>query len=184
MKILAHEDEEAHLGKQVLENVRDILCQTKTARDNTTLSFRNAVVASVSGENLSCKVKLSTKLRVSTRKMYGVKKLRTQILTSEGSAFKLIDRKLKKDAIPDDVKRKAYNFWLNAGVSRPTGNKKDVKKERIAQNIYVRHMVHVLEVTQTEAYLSFKQENPDTKMSQRSFERCKPFFVRQPYYFM
>ena len=48
MKILAHEDEEAHLGKQVLENVRDILCQTKTARDNTTLTFRNAVVASVS----------------------------------------------------------------------------------------------------------------------------------------
>lgn len=180
MKILTQEDEESELGKQVLENVTGILYQTKKARDNTTLTFRNAVVASVSGENVSCKVKLSSKLGVSTRKLHGGNKLRKTILTSEGSAYTLIDRRIRKNAISNDVKRIAYNFWLSAGVSRPTGNKKDVKRERMGPNIYVRHMVHLLEKTQTEVYVAFKQAHPDIQISQRSFEKCKPFFVRQP----
>jgi len=80
MKILAHEDEEADLGKQVLKNVRDILCQIKTARDNTTLTFRNAVVASVSGENVSCKVKLSNKRSFNAKKCMVLKNSELQFL--------------------------------------------------------------------------------------------------------
>ncbi|CAG2238720.1 unnamed protein product [Mytilus edulis] len=39
-------------------------------------------------------------------------------------------------------------------------------------------MIHILEKTQTEVYTAFLAEYPDIKMSQRFFEKCKPFFVR------
>ena len=35
----------------------------------------------------------------------------------------------------------------------------------------------MLEKTQTEAYLEIKAKHPEVKKGQRSFERCKPFFV-------
>ncbi|XP_071153191.1 uncharacterized protein [Mytilus edulis] len=38
-------------------------------------------------------------------------------------------------------------------------------------------MKHVLEKTQTEVYISFKEKYPDLKISQRLFERLKPYFV-------
>ncbi|KAH3894125.1 hypothetical protein DPMN_018283 [Dreissena polymorpha] len=43
---------------------------------------------------------------------------------------------------------------------------------------YVSHMIHVLEKTQTEVYNEFEKKYPQIKMSLKTFERCKPYFVR------
>jgi hypothetical protein len=31
------------------------------------------------------------------------------------------------------------DFWLSPGISHPTGNKSDIKRERLAPNIYASH---------------------------------------------
>ena len=56
-------------------------------------------------------------------------------------------------------------------------NKNDIKRERLGPKVYTSHMKHVLEKTQTEVYISFKEKYPDLKISQRLFERLKPYFV-------
>ncbi|CAC5406377.1 unnamed protein product [Mytilus coruscus] len=87
-------------------------------------------------------------------------------------------KKTRSDASSEDEKRQVYEYWKKSGISRPTGNKSDVKRERLGPNIYASHMIQILEKTQTEVYTDFRIENPEIKISQRSFENCKPFFVR------
>ena len=43
--------------------------------------------------------------------------------------------------------------------------------------MYVSHTIHLLVKTQTEVFLDFHRKHPNVKMSQRTFESCKPFFV-------
>jgi hypothetical protein len=48
-----------------------------------------------------------------------------------------------------------YDFWLSPCISHPTGNKSDIKRERLGPNIYASHMAQVIEKTQTDAYIDF-----------------------------
>ena len=43
--------------------------------------------------------------------------------------------------------------------------------------MYVSHAIHLLEKTQTKVFLDFQRKHINVKMSQRTFESCKPFFV-------
>ena len=65
--------------------------------------------------------------------------------------------------MPEEHKKKAYNYWACPEISRPTGNKGDIVRKRIVHNTFVSHAKHILEKTQTEAYLKFKDKNPDIK---------------------
>ena len=66
---------------------------------------------------------------------------------------------------------------LSPGISHPTGNKSDIKRERLGPNIYASHMAQVIEKTQTDAYIDFVAKYPDIKIGQRTFDKLKPFFV-------
>lgn len=70
-----------------------------------------------------------------------------------------------------------YDYWTNT-ASRPTGDKKDFAK-RIGKNDYIHHAKHVLEKTQTEAFIEFSALHPQVKVKQRKFESLKPFFVKK-----
>ncbi|CAC5359116.1 unnamed protein product [Mytilus coruscus] len=78
----------------------------------------------------------------------------------------------------EDEKKTVYEFWLSPSISRPTGNKKDIKRVRLGPKIYSSHMMHVLNKSQTEAFLEFRTTNPDIKITQRKFENMKPYFVQ------
>ena len=71
-----------------------------------------------------------------------------------------------------------YDFWLSPVISHPTGNKPDIKRERLGPNIYASHMAQVIEKTQTDVYIDFVAKYPDIKIGQRTFDKLKPFFVR------
>jgi len=88
-----------------------------------------------------------------------------------------IKRKTCSDVIPEEEKKMAHDFWTSPGISRPTGNKKDVSRKRIGPNDYIEHEKQILEKTQTEVYNEFKEKYPNIIMGQRYFEGCKPFFV-------
>ncbi|OPL20828.1 hypothetical protein AM593_09181, partial [Mytilus galloprovincialis] len=141
----------------------------------------NTIIASLSGEKVTekkCRKRLAMKLNIPIRRISGGRRIRTRILRSDHFCWSFTKRKTRADALSEDVKRQVFEYWQKSGISRPTGNKSDVKRERLGPNIYASHMIHILEKTQTEVYTDFKIENPEINISQRSFENCKPFFVR------
>ena len=69
---------------------------------------------------------------------------------------------------------------LNKNVCWPTGNKKDILRERVTAKTYISHAKQLLDKSQTEVYLEFKKKYPEIKIGQRTFEKCKPFFVKAP----
>ena len=76
---------------------------------------------------------------------------------------------------PKKTNKLAYDFWISPESSRPTGNKKDIKRMRTGPKMYISHAIHLLEKTQTEVFLDFQRKHPNVNMSQRMYESCKPF---------
>lgn len=87
-------------------------------------------------------------------------------------------RKVRQGAISEEDSKIIFNYWAN-NASRPTGDKNNVVKKHIGKKEYVHHSKHVLEKTQTEAFLEFQQLHPEVKVKQRTFESLKSFFVKQ-----
>lgn len=173
--------EDDNVSNCVIRDLSKALNKTRYQRSTDSGLSRNIILAAVSGENIhkqKGKKNLAEKLGVSRKRIAAGRRMRTRILKSDESCWTITDKKNRSNKISDIDKRKAYNYWLSNNVSRPTGNKKDIKRERLAPHIFVSHMIHVLEKTQTEVYTEFLRDNPEIVMSQSSFERMKPFFVR------
>ena len=112
--------------------------------------------------------KLGKKLGVCRKKLSS--KQKTALLEKSFSS-----RKKRKDAIPKDHKKIAEEFWISK--SRPTGDRRDIKRKRIGCKAYKEHAKQVLEKTEREIFLDFKNEHPHIKMGETMFRKCKPFFV-------
>ena len=97
---------------------------------------------------------------------------------SESAPYIYTKRKTRCDALSDDTQKLMLNFWCSPENSHPTGNKTDVKRVRLGPQKYSSHPVQILEKTQTEVFHNFQSAFPNINVSQRVFERCKPFFVR------
>ena len=106
----------------------------------------------------------------------GIEK-RERILKGEEPSWLATKRKTRWDAVTEETKEIVYDYWKLI-ASRPTGNKKDLIRKRVGVKTWVEHPKHVLEKTQTEAYVEFTAMHPDIKISQRKFENLKPFFVK------
>ncbi|MES9883754.1 MAG: hypothetical protein ABW185_23120 [Sedimenticola sp.] len=167
------------LTENVLSNMKTFIDSTKCKRSNDCRATMNILTASVSGENLvNSKMCLAKKLGVTPRRLSGGKRIRTEILKGEKSCFQYTQRKTRSDCLSDENKRIIYDFWKSHGISRPSCNKNEVKRVRLDKNVYSSHVIYVLEKTQTECFLEFKAKFTDIKLSQRSFEKCKPYFVQ------
>ena len=77
-------------------------------------------------------------------------------------------RKIRHDVLSEKDAKVVYDYW-SIVASGPTVGKKE----------YLHHTRHVLEKTQTEAYLEFCNLHPEIKIKQRKFENLKPFYVKQ-----
>ena len=87
-------------------------------------------------------------------------------------------RKIRHDVLSEKDAKVVYDYW-SIVASRPTLNKKDTLKKRVGKKEYLHHARHVLEKTQTEAYLEFRNLHPEIKIKQRKVENLKPFYVKQ-----
>ena len=67
-------------------------------------------------------------------------------------------RKAINDTVSQEIKEMAYKFWASPESSRPSPNKKDVIRERVAGNTYIVHEKQLLEKSQSEVYIKFKQK--------------------------
>ncbi len=84
-------------------------------------------------------------------------------------------RKKRKDAIPNNHLEIANEYWITK--SRPTGDRRDIKRKRIGPKSYKEHAKHVLEKTEREVFRDFKRDHPTIKMGETIFRSCKPYFV-------
>lgn len=133
------------------------------------------------GENVSkCRAKksLSKLVNVGQKSVRNAVKERAKILAGERKSWLYTKRRVRRDALSEEDGKKIFSYWTYT-ASRPTGDKKDLAKQRIGKQEYVHHAKHVLEKTQTEAFLEFQELHPEVKVKQRKFESLKPFFVRQ-----
>jgi len=76
----------------------------------------------------------------------------------------------------DAVKELVQKFWHDN--TRPSSNQRDVLKLRKGVRGGEPHVKHFLDTTQTELYERFKNEHTQLNLGQRSFEKCKPWYVR------
>lgn len=175
------EIEEHKTAKALTEDIKTVIDNCKNKRSGDSLKTMNLIISSVSGEKIrdnKCRKKLARKLGLPVRRVSRGHAIRTSILKSEKSCWIYTTRKTRSDALKPETKKIMYEFWLKPGISRPTGNKADIKRVRIGPKTYSSHMTHILEKTQTDVYLDFIRDNPSIQVSQRMFEKCKPYFVR------
>ena len=90
----------------------------------------------------------------------------TSVLCDKDALWKLSKRKTRSNIISDQDKQLAQDFWSSPGISRATGNKKDIKQELVGPKQYVFHEKQVLEKMQTEVYEEFKAKFPEVRMGQ------------------
>jgi len=106
----------------------------------------------------------------------GIEK-REMILKGEEPSWLVTKRKTRRDAVTEETKEVVYDYWKMV-ASTPTGNKKDLIRKQVGVKTWVEHPKHMLEKTQTEAYVEFASMHPEIKISQRKFENLKPYFVK------
>ncbi|CAG2255254.1 unnamed protein product [Mytilus edulis] len=179
-KITSLKRKNSCVSEQIVSNIKTFIQEKKHKRSTESLTVMNILSASVSGENISSnkkKSKAARKLGLQARRLSGGERIRTSVLKSEKSCFELTKRRTRTDATSDNTKKLAYEFWTSPENSRTTGNKSDIKRTKIAPKEYVSHSIQILEKTQTEIYLAFKNKYPEITMCQRLFESYKPFFV-------
>ncbi|CAC5389941.1 unnamed protein product [Mytilus coruscus] len=179
--VTPEEKTDIQLGNAVLNDLKEIVDLAKFSRSDSARTALSVIVASTSGKNITKERKktlLSRKLGLPLKRLSKGKRVRTQIFTSEKSCWTYIERKTRKDAITDDVKKIAYKFWTDSNTSRPSGNKNDTKRIRIGPKQFLKHPIYILDKSQTEVFNDFCINNPNIKMNQRTFERLKSYFVR------
>ena len=76
----------------------------------------------------------------------------------------------------DAVKELVQKFWHDH--TRPISNQRDVLKLRKGSTECEPHVKHFLDTTQTKLYERFRNEHTQLNLGQRSFEKCKPWYVR------
>ena len=67
-------------------------------------------------------------------------------------------------------------FWENN--SRALPEYKKALWHRVGRKQYIEHGACILEMTQSQLYSLFQQTHPEIRIGQRSFEACKPWFIR------
>ncbi|WAR06387.1 hypothetical protein MAR_021756 [Mya arenaria] len=163
------------LSEMIVTNVK------RKKRSDEARAAINILTASVSGENLiesKYQVHTARKLGLRRWRVTGGYKKRTVYLTSEKACYTATSRKARSDKLIDATKHIIYDAWLSPNNSRPTGNKADVKRLRTGYKTYLSHPLYIMEKTQSEIYEDFKMTHSNIKISQRCFERLRPFFVQ------
>ena len=91
--------------------------------------------------------------------------------------WKFSGRLLHKDMELDEVVKGLVHTCLHDKI-RPSSNTKDVLKHCRGSMNNEQHVKHYLHMTQTQLFQMFKVSHIELRLGQRSFEKCKPWYVR------
>lgn len=99
-----------------------------------------------------------------------------EILKGAEASWLATKRKVRADAIGEDVKEIVYDYWTHQ-ASQPTGDKNDVLQSRTGKKQYVQHARHILEKSQTEAFIEFKRASPRDQHKAKKIRVPKAVFL-------
>ena len=85
-------------------------------------------------------------------------------------------KKNRKRSLSIENQETTKEFWHSK--SRPTGNKCDIIRKRVGYKTYLSRPRQSLEKTQIEIYNDFTVEHSKVKVSQRCFEKLRPYYVK------
>ena len=165
----------------VFKDVQTVMQATKIKKNTNSLRFRQHLLAAGIGEN----VQKTKKATATVRSLFGKKlsqkvkkgQLRKKIIEGDQAALYDITRKTRGEKIPQDWKSEISSYWKNEASRTSTDTKRPVTKS-LGNKEYLRHTRHVMTKTYREAYIEFSRNKPDIKVSEATFRRCKPFFVK------
>lgn len=127
----------------------------KTLGSNEKRAALKAFTSPACGENINktrARKSLGKIVEFNARSISKAIKTQKSILKGDTESWLYTKRKVRQDAISQEDGKTIFNYWTNT-ASRPTGDKKDIVKKRIGKQQYVHHAKHILEKTQTKAFL-------------------------------
>lgn len=174
------EEKESKVLKAMAADIKEGLEEVKRSGSNEKRTALRAFKSLAFGQNVKksrAQCSLAKVVSLNRKSIGRGIKRRMEILKGEEPSWLVSKRKVRFDAVPEEVKRNVYDFWTTQ-ASRPTGDKKDFVRYRTGKSQYTEHAKHILEKSQTEAFLEFQALYPGVKIKQRKFESLKPFFVK------
>ena len=178
--ISEEESNDNKINKQIVDNLKSSFKILKsqsagTMNENVRYAYRTGIKL----------VTIGCKQQRSLRKVSKKLDIRPAIVSSvvksfeaspEPSAWINVSRSSKCNKLTDEAKAVIKKFWHEN--SRPTGDKRDIVRQRKGVKEYNEHPKQLLEKTQTEIYLDFCNSGTNIKCSQRRFEAERPFNVK------
>ena len=152
------EEKEINVLKALASDISEEMEEVKRSRSNKKLAAFTAFKLLAFGKNVKkgkAKKSLSKLLNIHEKSISKAIERREKVLKGDLPRWLYTKRKLREDAISEEDGKIIYGNWTSV-ASRPTGDKKDVVKKRTGKQQYIQLAKHVLEKTQTEAYMDLK----------------------------
>lgn len=174
------EQKQSEINQAIVKDARSLITSLKDGRSKDSRAAMQCCTSLLCDETVTEKKiqkHVAETLSINRERVRKSMQHRKRVLSDASAGWTDVKRKRRNDATPEEHMKIAFDFWASPGISRPTGNKRDVVRERIVPKEYFEHEKQILEKTQNEVYNEFRAKFPDVKMGQRTFESCKPFYV-------
>ena len=106
-------------------------------------------------------------------------KIRDKILSGDTAVLEDSCRKARGMKYSEEERKRVADYWILEASIPSTDTKRPVQR-KIRKNEYLTHIRHITTKSTREAYVDFRQKNPDLKISETCFHRLTPFFVKHP----
>ncbi len=165
------------INAQIVTNLKDVVTDHKGDTTTEGCVLRNVISASVvsSEPKRGEKSNISKTLNINRARLTKGVNLRKKM---DKPGWLVTKRKTENMGLKPEHIQLAFDYWQSSEASRATGNKRDIKRKRVAPKKYESHQIQIMEKTETEIYTCFMEKNPAVKMCFTSFLKCKPYFVR------
>ena len=156
----------------------------KTRRSKSALVMKRTLLAATSGPRVS-KSKRSSKVARSLfaeHSAHKVKKgnIRDTIVLGKEALIKDVYRKSRGLKVSSVIQDQVATFWAEEASRPTTDTTRGEVRKRIAKKTYLSHTRHIATMTLREATSEYRRKYPnDLHLSESSFWRMKPFFVKQ-----
>ncbi len=176
--------EKAEVGEAVIDDVSSLMQTVKRKRSSSAKVVKNVIAAAIAGPSVlkaGTKRKLSVQFGLSEKKLKLASEHREKIIEGDAECCTNTKNSYYSSPITEETKDFVYRHWTTPGISRNLGtNKRQWKRKRIGPSVYLSHERMIMETTQHEAYLDFKERYPEIKLSERAYGALRPFFVTSP----
>lgn len=166
-------------GAAVIDSVRRSYMTLSRRGSRDALAARRTLTAAVSSDDMTG-ISRTTSRMLSIRRCTlrdGSRRRQRLDLGHGGDLWASSGRAPRSTRVLDPRMREFIGqFWEHN--SRALPDYKKALRHRVGRKQYIEHGACIIEMTQSQLYSLFQQRHPEISIGQRSFEACKPWFIR------